>query len=107
MTSRTRPTASPATSMDPVNQSTQSRHPGRATLRTVVAVAVALLPLIPEIIADLHLGSTATGAQTIVIAAGVTRLLARKDVEALLHRYAPWLAAQPPPASLGAREQNQ
>jgi len=77
---------------------TQSRHPWRAVTRTVFATLVGLLPLVPEILAGAHLGSTATGAQTIAIAGAITRLLARPDVEALLHRVAPWLAAQPDPA---------
>lgn len=75
---------------------TQTRHPWRATLRTAIAVTVGLLPLLPEILGDLRLNTTAVGAQTLTIAAGVTRLLARPDVEIFLHRYAPWLAAQPP-----------
>jgi len=80
-----------------MTQPTQTRHPWRATLRTAVAVAIGLLPLLPEILGDLHLGTTVTGAQTLAIAAGVTRLLARPDVELFLRRFAPWLAAQPAP----------
>lgn len=75
---------------------TQSRHPWRATLRTAVAVAVGLLPLLPEILAGLHLDSYAVAGQVLGIAAGITRLLADPRVEELLHEYAPWLAAQPP-----------
>jgi hypothetical protein len=74
---------------------TQSRHPWRATLRTAVAVGVGLLPLLPEILGGLHLDSYAIGGQVLVIAAGITRLLANPAVETLLHQYAPWLAAQP------------
>ena len=75
--------------------STQSRHPWRATFRTGIAVAIGLLPLLPEILAGLHLDTYAIGIQVLGIAAGITRLLANPDVEVLLHRYAPWLAAQP------------
>jgi predicted Kef-type K+ transport protein len=75
---------------------TQSRHPWRATLRTTVAVAVGLLPLLPEILAGLHIDSYAVAGQVLVIAAGITRVLANPQVETLLHQYAPWLAAQPP-----------
>jgi len=74
---------------------TQQRHPWRATLRTVVAAAVAALPLVPEVVGGLHIGTTATVTQFLAISAGVTRLLARPDVEAWLHVYAPWLTAQP------------
>lgn len=81
---------------------TQSRHPWRATLRTAVAVGVGLLPLLPEILGGLRLDSYAIGGQVLVIAAGITRLLANPAVEVVLHQYAPWLAAQPvvvdPPA---------
>ena len=80
---------------------TQSRHPWRATLRTAVAVGVGLLPLLPEILGGLHLDSYAIGGQVLVIAAGITRLLANPSVEVLLHQYAPWLAAQPPLATGG------
>lgn len=81
--------------------STQSRHPWRATLRTAVAVGVGLLPLLPEILGGLHLDTYAIGGQVLGIAAGITRLLADPRVEALLHQYAPWLAAQPVPATGG------
>jgi hypothetical protein len=78
-------------------EATQVRHPWRATLRTAVAGLVAVLPLLPEAAADLHLGTGGTIGQTLAIAAAITRLLARPDVEAWLHRFAPWLAAQPVP----------
>lgn len=76
-------------------EATQVRHPWRATLRTVIAGAVAALPLLPEIAAGLHLGTGGTVGQFLVITAAATRLLARPGVEAWLHQYAPWLAAQP------------
>ena len=76
-------------------EATQVRHPWRATLRTVVAATVAALPLLPEVAAGLHLGSGATVVQFLAITGSVTRLLANPSVEAWLHQYVPWLAAQP------------
>ena len=80
-----------------VTPATQTRHPWRATLRTLVAAAVGVLPLLPEILGGLHIGTAGTAGQFLVVTAGITRLLARPDVERWLHEYAPWLAAQPAP----------
>jgi hypothetical protein len=74
---------------------TQVRHPWRATLRTLVAVLLALLPLLPEILAGLRLDTTQAGAQTLAVAAAVTRLLASPAVDGWLRQRAPWLAASP------------
>lgn len=85
--------------VDPTIKSpaTQTRHPWRATLRTAVAAAIGVLPLLPEIVAGLHIGTAGTVGQFLVITSGITRLLARPDVEAWLRTYLPWLAAQPHP----------
>jgi len=77
-----------------MTQPTQVRHPWRATLRSVVAFALALLSLLPTIAAVGHVDTVAWVAQVLAVAAGVTRILAIPGVNALIQRYAPWLAAQ-------------
>ena len=76
-------------------QPTQTRHPWRATARTVFAATVALLPLVPELLAGAHLDATAFGVQTLAITATVTRVLAIPGVNAWITEYVPWLAAAP------------
>lgn len=76
-------------------QPTQTRHPWRATLRTVVAGAVALVSLLPTIAAVGHLGAVPGMAQALAVAGAVTRVLAIPGVDTWLRRYLPWLAAQP------------
>lgn len=89
---------------------TQTRRPWRATLRTVLAVgipALLLLPTVFEILVD-ELGGTLPpqvtqylvliGAFVTALAAVITRILALPQVEALLRRLpAAAFAAQPRP----------
>lgn len=77
-------------------ESTQTRHPWRATARTVLAALVALLVIAPQIIMEAGLHETAYGAQALAVMGAVTRVLAMPAVEAWLRRYLPWLAAEPP-----------
>ncbi len=74
---------------------TQSRHPWRATLRTVFAVVVALATLLPYVLADSSLEAAPGVAQVLAVAAAITRVLALPVVETFLRDYAPWLAAEP------------
>ncbi len=76
-------------------QSTQLRHPWRATLRTVAAGIVALAPVTGEIMAGAHLNTTAVGGQIIGYAAATTRILAIPAVDNWLREYLPWLATSP------------
>jgi hypothetical protein len=71
----------------------QVRHPWRATARTAVALLVALLPVVPEVLGGLHLDTTALGAQTLAVAAGITRVMALPAVNDLLTRLG--LGAEP------------
>lgn len=75
---------------------TQTQHPWRATLRTVVAGVLGLLSLLPVIVAAGHLEAVPGVAQALAVSAAVTRILAIPGVDAWLRRYLPWLAAQPP-----------
>lgn len=74
---------------------TQTRHPWRATVRTIFAAAVALLSLIPVIAMTAGIDTVPAIAQLLVVAGAVTRILALPDVERFLELYIPWLAASP------------
>lgn len=75
---------------------TQTKYPWRATLRTGFAVLVGAAPALAEYLGGLHPGGPAILGQTVAVAAAVTRLLARPDVDAWLRVYLPWLAPAPP-----------
>lgn len=76
---------------------TQSQHPWRATVRTILAVIVALSAMAPSIYSAATQGSpeAATGAAALAlgIAAAVTRIMALPMIESFLQRFLPWLAA--------------
>lgn len=80
-----------------VATTTQSRHPWKATIRTVFAVVIALAALAPAIYTaatmqspELAAGAAATA---LAIAGAITRIMALPGVEAFLQRFIPWLAA--------------
>lgn len=74
---------------------TQVRHPWRSTIRTVAAVALGVVSLLPETLTSTHLDHTAAGAQAIVVAGAITRVLALPSVEAFLQKFLPFLSAAP------------
>jgi hypothetical protein len=76
---------------------TQTRHPWRATIRTVLAAGVALASLLPDVALVAHVDTVPAVAQVLGVAGIVTRILAMRSVEAFLRRFAPWLAAAPSP----------
>lgn len=76
-------------------QPTQTRHPWRATVRTVAAAIVGLAVLAPAIAAELGAESVPWVAATLATIGAVTRVLAIPGVEAWMRRFVPWLAAQP------------
>lgn len=79
----------------PTFGTTQSRHPWRATVRTIFAAAVALLTLLPVIAATAGVDTVPAIAQVLLVAGAVTRVLALPGVEKFLELYVPWLAASP------------
>lgn len=81
-----------------MTQPTQARHPWRATVRTIAAAVVALLPVLPEIAGQLGVATYPVVASILVVVGGVTRVLAMPSVNTWLHTYSPWLAADPKPA---------
>jgi hypothetical protein len=74
---------------------TQTRHPWRATVRTIFAAAVALLTLLPVIATTAGIDTVPAVAQVLLVAGAVTRVLALPGVERFLELYLPWLAASP------------
>lgn len=68
-------------------------NPWRRTVRTIVAV----LPLVPFVVAELGVGSVPWVAAGLTVIAGVTRVLAMPVVEDWLQDNIPWLAAHPRP----------
>lgn len=80
---------------EPSPSPTQTRHPWRATVRTVVAGAVAAIPLLPFLVDYLGVGTVPWVAGTLALLGGLTRFLAMPAVNAWLTKYVPWLAAAP------------
>lgn len=74
---------------------TQTRHPWRATLRTVAAALVGAVSLVPTVAVTAGVDQVPAVAQVVVVAGAVTRVLALPQVDAWLRRYAPWLASAP------------
>lgn len=75
--------------------STQVQHPYRATVRTVFALVVALLSLLPVIAMTTGIDTVPAVAQILTVAALVTRVLALPQVDAFLKDFFPWLASAP------------
>ena len=78
------------------DEATQSQFPWRATLRTVVAFLIAILPYIAASLTDAS-PEAQTGAVAVAlpIVAGVTRFLALPGVDSILKQYLPILSATP------------
>lgn len=80
--------------MEPSN-TTQTRHPWRATARTIFAVVVALATLLPYVVTESGIGTVPGVSQVLAVAAAITRVLALPQVEAFLQQFVPFLAAAP------------
>ena len=75
---------------------TQTRHPWRATIRTALAVVVALAAMLPALVAASGVDQTlAPVAGALALAAAITRVMALPAVDEFLARFVPWLAADP------------
>lgn len=74
---------------------TQTKHPWRATARTVFAVVVAVLTLLPVVAATGGIATVPAVAQVLTVAAAVTRVLALPAVDVFLKQFLPWLATEP------------
>ncbi|MDG4796960.1 hypothetical protein [Micromonospora sp. WMMD1082] len=78
-----------------MTHTTQTRHPWRATLRTIFAAVIGLLSLLPTIALAAGVDDVPLIAQALGVAAAVTRVLAIPGVDAWLREYVPWLASAP------------
>lgn len=76
-------------------KATQSRHPWRATFRTIIAGGLGALSILPTVAMAAGVEDHALVAQAVVVSGAVTRILALPSVDGFLRRYAPWLAAAP------------
>jgi uncharacterized membrane protein YagU involved in acid resistance len=75
---------------------TQTRHPWRATARTVFAFLVSHAVVLPVVAAQESSVSNLPYASSLVAIAGVvTRVLAIPAVDTFLRTYLPFLSAQP------------
>ncbi|OIH81972.1 hypothetical protein BLJ79_21680 [Arthrobacter sp. UCD-GKA] len=76
---------------------TQSAHPWRAVIRTLLAAVIALAAMAPLIYSAITQadpeGATGAAAGALAIAGAITRVLALPVVETFLQRFVPWLAA--------------
>ncbi|SCG15534.1 hypothetical protein GA0070610_1768 [Micromonospora echinofusca] len=96
-----------------MTEPTQTRHPWRATARTIFAATVAALTLLPTVAVAGGIDTFPAVAQVVAVAAAITRVLALPGVEDFLERFLPFLAAAPvgdepaaspvPPAPLPTR----
>lgn len=85
-----------ATAVPVAIQPTQSRHPWRATVRTVFAAVVAVCAMLPLLVGASGLDETAPPiAGALAIAGGITRVMALPQVEVFLRRFLPFLSATP------------
>lgn len=80
---------------EPTQAPTQTRHPWRATLRTVVAALVGLLGLLPVLATVPGVESVPGWSRAVAIAAVVTRIMAMPGVDEWLRRFLPVLASEP------------
>lgn len=75
---------------------TQSRHPWKATVRTILQMAVGFLVMLPQLVGAAGIDeATPWVATSLAISAAVTRIMALPAVEEWLSRFVPWLAADP------------
>ncbi len=78
------------------HRATQTRHPWRATVRTIFAAVVALAAIWAAIIEAAGVDQTASVvAASLALTGAITRVMALPGVEAWLRRFVPWLAAEP------------
>lgn len=75
------------------NKPTQTERPHNAVLRTIIAAAIGLLPILPEISRAAGVAEWPWVVTALGITGAVTRVLALPAVEQWLQDYVPWLSA--------------
>lgn len=78
------------------SEPTQVRHPARATIRTVFAAVLGLLPILPTVAHELGIAAVPWVAAVLAVTASITRLMATPAVERWLSDNIPWLTADSP-----------
>lgn len=76
-----------------VESPTQVEYPWKATVRTVFAVTVAVLTLIPVVAVTAGISTQFAVVQVVAVAGAITRVLALPQVNDFLKTFVPWLAA--------------
>ena len=66
---------------------TQVRYPWRATLRTVIVVAIALLPVLPDIASSAGISTVPAVACVLTVAAAVQRVVAIPQVDRIFRKH--------------------
>ncbi|WP_296216249.1 hypothetical protein [uncultured Corynebacterium sp.] len=66
---------------------TQVRYPWRATLRTVIVVAISLLPVLPDIARSAGISTVPAVVCVLTAAAAVQRVIAIPQVDRLFRQY--------------------
>lgn len=81
--------------MSTVVDTTQARHPWRATVRTIFAAAIGIAPLLPVIAGTAGLAAIPWVAGVLALAGTITRVLAVPGVDIWLRKYFSVLSAKP------------
>lgn len=74
---------------------TQVKHPWRATVRTVIVSAIAILPILPDLAAAANIHAVPAVVAVLAIAAAVQRIIAIPEIDKWLRAHA-LLATAPP-----------
>ncbi|MDK8775107.1 hypothetical protein QP912_06725 [Corynebacterium pseudodiphtheriticum] len=79
-----------------MKESSQVQYPSRASIRTLAAAVIGLLPLLPVIAEAYGITAIPWVAAVLAVTTGTTRLLATPAVAQWIEKYLPWLSAEPP-----------
>lgn len=72
---------------------TQTIHPWRATLRSLIAFAIGFIPIGTALVIAMGWDATPFFAGFLALGAAITRVMAMPVTESFLNRHAPWLSA--------------
>lgn len=75
------------------HKTTQTTHPWRATVRTMIAASIAAIPIGQVIARETELDTVPWIASFLALGTVVSRVMAMQATETFLRTYAPWLAA--------------
>lgn len=75
------------------DKATQTIHPWRATVRTMIAASIAAIPIGQVIARETELDTVPWIASFLALGTVISRVMAMQATETFLRTYAPWLAA--------------